>query len=180
MKQHTAKSINQRATHENGAGHKTNPSNNQSASHEKNTSQQCGELFCRRQRGGLFHRRPKMKAFPKGNTEWCKDDKLSNWCEACWGKFVRTRMLPRENERITKRKNQDPGNKHSLDQNPCKKCGAMTHKTSRSRLCPFNKKYADFSRKDNNTVVAAASASPSAVITTVSYTHLTLPTIYSV
>ena len=108
----------------------------------------------------------KMKAFPKGNTEWCKDDKLSNWCEACWGKFVRTRMLPRENERIVaKRKNQDPGNKHSLVEDPCKECGAMTHKTLRSRFCPFNKKYADFSHKDNNTAVATASASPSAVIT---------------
>ena len=41
----------------------------------------------------------------------------------------------------------------------------MTHKTLRSRFCPFNKKYADFSHKDNNTAVATASASPSAVIT---------------
>ena len=31
--------------------------------------------------------------------------------------------------------------KKAKDKTPCKVCGAFTHKTSRSRLCPFNNKY---------------------------------------
>ena len=93
-------------------------------------------------------------------------------------------MLPEVNEQLAstqkaqkKRKasesasgepNKNKNRKHSV-KTPCKKCGALTHKTSRSRLCPYNKKYQTESDHDGKlaSVNTTADVVPSATITEV-------------
>ena len=92
-------------------------------------------------------------AFPKGNMEWCDiGDEEKSWCAPCYGQYVREHMIPATNERLSAQKPtrkrkaaeedaQNPRAVKKFKKEPCKWCGAFTHKTKRSRLCPHNTKY---------------------------------------
>lgn len=85
-------------------------------------------------------------AYPKSNQEWAEVEKT--WCGKCFKHFVVNEMIPKENERRNTNERQNNRKRKGENQEsaenkkrPCGRCGAMTHKTVRSRLCPFNVKY---------------------------------------
>ena len=88
-------------------------------------------------------------AFPQNSVEWNQCTTLR--CGVCWGKHVKS-MLPK----IDKQQNGD-GNKgkkkdeknQGKGQARCKRCGSTSHKTARSRWCPFNAKYNKFISEGN-------------------------------
>ena len=94
-------------------------------------------------------------AFPKGNMHWAGSDVKKNWCGVCYAKMLRDKVLPEYNARLHEQQQQQQQVKRKRtlggeaqppkkkQKTPCKKCGALTHKTARSRLCPYNKKYLD-------------------------------------
>ena len=98
-----------------------------------------------------------LTAFPKGNMDWSGGEEKQSWCSDCYGKIVRDKMLPEVNSRIEedeqrKRKRDGKSTPSKKQQTPCKKCGARTHKTSRSRLCPHNPKYLCFQENTGESV----------------------------
>ena len=88
-------------------------------------------------------------AFPKTNMDWHDGEIKKSWCGDCYGKRLREQVVPAQNAHMhqQQQKNKKRKRKNSDDKQqqkeivPCKKCGAQTHKTARSRLCPFNKRY---------------------------------------
>ena len=112
-------------------------------------------------------------AFPKGNDEWhdgCTTQDVR--CEYCYGRFVREQMLPDVNGHLestpTKKKKGKPTDKPKA-KTPCKNCGALTHKTKWSKLCPHNPKYQTESVTDGKvaSVNTTADVVASAIITEV-------------
>ena len=112
------------------------------------TCESCGKKLTARQ------------GYPKGNSSWASGEHGKSWCATCYSKVLHEQIIPQYNEFIAeqerriehirqKRKRGDDtieGEPEKKTQKtPCKKCGALTHKTARSRLCPFNKKYQQLS-----------------------------------
>ena len=131
-----------------------------------------------------------VEVFPKTNMTWHDGFKNKSWCQTCYSKFIREKMLPNVNNHMAKeqqRKNKnkrgakssaDDSSKKKRKKKPCKHCGAATHQTSRSKLCPHNKKY------QSKPVADAIVTAPAKVImhthtrnirssNTYTYTHLT-------
>ena len=90
-------------------------------------------------------------AFPKGNSNWAKSEDTKSWCGKCYAKVLREKIIPDYNARMARqeavkqkqkrKRNDDCEPAVKKQKTPCNKCGAFTHKTARSRLCPHNVKY---------------------------------------
>ena len=75
-------------------------------------------------------------AYPRNNSEWGpgnNDGELR--CLKCWEKQIREDFIPGMQQSQNALKKQK-----KKQSKPCK-CGAWSHRTSRSKLCPLNKKY---------------------------------------
>jgi len=79
------------------------------------------------------------EAFPQNSIEWTSCPTVR--CGECWEKHIK-KVLPAIAEKHNSKKKQK-------NQSKCKKCGSTTHKTARSRWCPFNPKYNQFLQGNN-------------------------------
>ena len=72
--------------------------------------------------------------FPKDADSWGSDVKKTVFCADCWDQHVQKKLMPLMEER---KKQEAEGT--TVTQKPCK-CGSLTHKTTRHRDCPLNKR----------------------------------------
>lgn len=86
----------------------------------------------------------KMKrgeAFPQSSIEWSSCPTVR--CGECWEQHIK-KVLPQIAESKIDKKNQ------SKKITACKKCGSTTHRTARSRWCPFNPNYNKFTQGNDD------------------------------
>ena len=96
---------------------------------------------------------PKGYSFPQSDQAWARNKDDSNRCKACWTKFMQqdvAELVANDQERenmlcvVTGSKKRKVTQKKKTRRKRaritrCKWCNSTTHKTKRSKNCPFNK-----------------------------------------
>ena len=79
----------------------------------------------------------RSKGYPKNSAEWAPSNGSDDLaCFTCWQQKIREDFIPEVEEAQQKHRK-----KKANKQKKACKCGSWTHATTRSKMCPLNKKY---------------------------------------